>query len=242
MQNIHFEVDKELDNTQKLWRYMDLSKFISLLNEKALWLARVDTFRDKQEGRFPDEMRKIFEKFYTGFEKEDVSPIKSVEDFLDFVRKNTFISCWHKNSDENMVMWEIYGRDTKALAIQTTVERFKNSIDPSNLFGNSLLLKNVLYQQAEQISGMLRREECYFIKRPHYSHEAEARICLDVYSDFFPTKDTPQGYYLPVLINGLIEKILIHPDSPDGFMDDVKSITKKFNVHAPLERGLYGTK
>jgi len=242
MQNLYLKVDEELEKSQKLWRYMDLSKFISLIEKKALWLARADTFRDKHEGRFPDDMRKMIEKAYENFDDDDKSVVKDADDFQDYLRKNTFISCWHKNFDENMVMWEIYGRGANALAIQTTVEKMKSSLEPSKLSGHSLILKNVTYQRAEEISGMLLYEECFFIKRPHFSFEEEVRISLDTYSRISPTKKTPYGHQLSVSINGFIEQILIHPDSPDWFMDVINSITKKYEVHAPVERGLYGTK
>lgn len=57
MQQVHIEIDDELGEKEKLRRYMDLSKFISLLDKEALWLARADTFRDQHEGRFPGDMR-----------------------------------------------------------------------------------------------------------------------------------------------------------------------------------------
>ena len=241
MNNLYLEVDDELEEIQKLWRYMDLSKFISLIEKKAVWLARVDTFRDKHEGRFPDDMRKAVVKAYEQFGGNDRSVVKDADDFQDYLRKNTFVSCWHKNFDENMVMWEIYGKDTNALAIQTTVERMKDNIDSSDLSGHSLMLKNVKYQQVDEIPGVLDYEECIFIKRPHFSFEAEVRISLDTYSPISPTKKTPYGYNLSVFINGLIEQILIHPDSPDWFSDVIESITKKYDIHAPIVKGLYGT-
>ena len=241
MPSVYLKIDDDLDNSQKLWRYMNLSKFVSLIEKNALWLARADTFRDKHEGRFPDEMRTIIEKAYEGFGDDDPSIVKDADDFQDYLRKNTFLSCWHKNFDENMVMWEIYGRDNNALAIQTTVEAMKNSVDFSKLSGHSLILKNVTYLRADEISGVLKYEECFFIKRPHFSFEEEVRISLDTYSRFNPSKKTPYGHELSVNINGLIEKILIHPDSPDWFMDVTNSITKKYKIHAPVERGLYGT-
>lgn len=242
MNNLYLDVDDELEEGQKLWRYMDLSKFISLLEKKALWLARADTFRDKHEGRFPDDMRKTIEQAYDSFDNVDSFVVKDADDFQDYLRKNTFISCWHKNFDENMIMWEIYGRDTNALAIQTTVERMKLHIDLSGLSGHSLILKNVTYRRADEISGVLPYEECFFIKRPHFFFEEEVRISLDTYSRINPTKKTPYGYHLPVFVSGLIENILTHPDSPDWFVDAVNSITQKYEVHAPVERGLYGTK
>ena len=139
-------------------------------------------------------------------------------------------------------MSKIHGRDTKALAIQTTVNDIKNNINTSNLYGHSLMLKNVIYKNADEITEVLPYEEYIFIKRPHFSFEWEVRISLDTYSRYNPTKRTPYGYYLPVFINGLIQQILIHPVSPDWFSDVVKSITKKYEVHAPVLRGKYGSK
>ena len=119
MMNLNLQVIG-LQKNEKLWRYMDLSKFISLLEKNALWLARADTFRDRHEGRFPNEMRKIIEKYYEDSGKNDSGIVKDADDFQDYLIKNTFISCWHKNTKENMVMWEIYGRDSNSIAIQTS--------------------------------------------------------------------------------------------------------------------------
>lgn len=242
MQVLFLKVDDELEDGQKLWRYMDLSKFISLIERKALWLARADTFRDKHEGRFPDDMRQTIEQAYKDFDAEDDSPVRDADDFHDYLRKNTFISCWHKNFDENMVMWEIYGRENNALAIQSTVERMKGCLRPSALRGNSLILRNVNYLSPDEIPGVLRYEECFFFKRPHFSFEKEVRVSFDTYSRVSPSKNTPVGYHLPAFTNRLIERILIHPDSQDWFEDVVNSITKKYQIHAPVERGLYGNK
>ena len=133
MTSKYLEIGDELNDSQKLWRYMDLSKFISLIEKKSLWLARANTFRDKHEGRFPDQMRMIIEKAYNDFEKapndsneNSNSVVKDADDFQDYLLNNTFICCWHKSFHENMIMWEIYGKDENAIAIQTTVKRTRN--------------------------------------------------------------------------------------------------------------------
>jgi len=38
---------------QKLWRYMDFTKFMSLLETKSLWFNRSDRFDDPFEGTYP---------------------------------------------------------------------------------------------------------------------------------------------------------------------------------------------
>lgn len=237
--SIYLEVEG-LEDNEILWRYMDFAKFVLLLEKEAIWLARADTFGDKHEGRFPDEMRDYIEKAYKSFDDDDKSPVKDVSDFQDYLLKNTFISCWHHNLEENMVMWEIYGKDKNAVAIQTTVEDLLNSLDSSALSGYSLIMKNVEYKNADEISGVLLYEDCFFRKRRHFSFEKEVRISLDTYSRILPTKDTPYGHELSVFPRRMIQKVLIHPDSPKWFCDAVNSITSKYELHAPVEKGVYG--
>ena len=239
---VSLEVDDSLDESVRLWRYIDLARLISLVEKNVVWLARADTFKDSHEGRFPDEMRTWMEKAYESFPADDPSPVKDADDFQDYLLKNTFISCWHKNADENIVMWEIYGRDTNAVAVQTTVGRMKSGINASGLSGHSLLLRPVMYERAESVQGVLRYEECFFRKRPHFAFEEEVRISLDTYSPIRPTKDTPYGYDLPLNPNGIIETIYVHPDSSAWLVDVVRSIAKRYQVNADVERGIFGNK
>lgn len=236
---MYFNIE-DLDDETILWRYMDLAKFVSMLEKEAIWLARSDTFGDKHEGRFPDEMLEYINKAYEDFDKDDNSPVKDASDFQDYLVKNTFISCWHHNLEENMVMWEIYCKDSNAVAIQTTVENLDKYTDPRELSGHSLIMKNVEYKNADEISGILLYEDCFFRKRRHFSFEKEVRISLDTYSRSNPTKDNPLGYELKVFPSEMIQKVLIHPDSSKWFYDVVNSITSKYELHAPLERGVYG--
>jgi len=236
------QIDKDLNAKQLLWRYMDLAKFVSMIEQNALWLARADTFIDQHEGRFPDEMRKFIKKAYQGFDDSDPSPVKDADDFQDYLVKNTFVSCWHKNFDENMVMWKIYGRDNNAVAIQTSVENINANVKAESLDGHPLILKSVVYQKPDEIVGVLPYEECFFRKRPHFSFEEEVRISLDTYCVHKPSKNTPYGHKLPACINGLVNKISVHPDCSDWFFDVIQSISIKYSIHAPVSRGTCGTK
>ncbi len=232
---------EDLDDEVILWKYMDLAKFVSMLEKKAIWLARADTFYDKHEGNFPDEMKEYINKAFINFDEDDKSPVKSASDFQDYLVKNTFISCWHHNLEENMVMWEIYGKDKNAVAIQTTVEGITNHIDTSGMSGHSLIMRNVEYKNADEITDILLYEDCFFRKRRHFSFEKEVRISLDTYSSFKPSKNTPYGHKLPVtFLSGMIQKVLIHPDSSDWFLEVVNSITSKYELHASVDRGIYG--
>jgi hypothetical protein len=235
--NIALTTDQSLENEQVLWRYMSLAKFISMIAQNALWLARADTFKDKHEGRFPDDMKKNIMKVYQQLGNKGSSPIQNAQDLQDYLVKNTFINCWHKNCAENMVMWAIYGESNTSIAIQTSIGKIKTAINTSDLNGHCLNLKNVTYLESDAIPETLRYEHCFFIKRPHFSFEQEVRISLDTYYPNNPSKETPYGHMLPVNISNLINKILIHPDSPDWFEEVIASITDKYKIHAPVSRG-----
>lgn len=235
-------MENSLSDDTKLWRYMDLAKFASLLHTKALWLARSDTFRDQGEGQFPPEMKEAIERAYEEFESAAESPIQNADDFRDFLCKNAYVSCWHKNANENMVMWEIYGRDSNSLAVQTTVGKIKSNISNAKMFARDFYLKEVNYNKAEDIKGRLDYIDPFFIKRPHFKFEQEARIVLSTYSTLSPSKDTKVGEMVDLDVVKAIETVLVHPDSQDWFIEVVKSISAKYGLKAPVVRGFYGNK
>ncbi|WP_191602410.1 hypothetical protein [Marinomonas algicola] len=242
MHNLKLKVEDSLSIDTRLWRYIDLAKFVSLLDSGSLWLARSDTFRDQSEGRFPSEMRVAIERAYESFDDQNDSPINSADDFQEYLCRNSYVSCWHKNIDENMVMWELYGRDSNAVAVQTTVGKLESNISKIDSGGLEFYLKNVQYSRAEDVEGKLDYSAPFFIKRPHFNFEKEARILLSTYSAIIPNKDTPLGVTVKLNVVEAIEKILVHPDSQDWFVKVVQSISDKYGLNAPVERGVYGNK
>lgn len=189
-------------------------------------------------------MRKMIDAAFRTFHDTDESPVKDADDFQDYLVKNTFISCWHENDNESMVMWEIYARDAGALAVQTTVGRIRSYADPSKLRGHSLIVKGIDYKDANEIEGKIKYEECFFQKRSHFDFEKEVRISLDTYDPRTPKKNKSLGYWLPCKLNAMIENILVHPDCPSWFLEVLKSICSenKYNIDVPITKGKYGFK
>ena len=242
LHNLPLKVEACLPRDTKLWRYMDLAKFVSLLDARNLWLARSDTFKDQSEGRFPDEMRIAIQSAYESFEEKEGSPINNADDFQLYLCRNAYVSCWHKNVEENMVMWELYGRGGNTVAIQTTVEKLRTNISTKDRGCREFYLRNVKYSRPEDVKGQLSYSAPFFIKRPHFSFEQEARILLSTYSACRPEKETPLGVTVSLDLAAAIEKVLVHPDSQEWFVGAVKSVAAKFGLSAPIERGVYGNK
>lgn len=51
--------------------------------------------------------------------------IKQVYNFNKYVRKHTYISCWHANEFESAAMWDLYSKNDASVAIETTYAEIK---------------------------------------------------------------------------------------------------------------------
>lgn len=237
----------EINDDTVIWKYLDISKFISLISKKSLWLARVDTFKDEHEGVFPIEMKQTLNKIYEEFEKNGKTkdgPIKNTSDFQQYLIKNAYINCWHLNLDENMVMWEIYGKTENSIAIRTTVKDLKDSLSKKDLkkFKHNIAFEPVIYEKPDNVPGRLTYQSPFFIKRPHFHFEKEVRLFLSTYSTKRPTIDTLVGHEISINLKTIIKDIYIHPDATDWFFEAVQALVDKFELSISVKKGLYGNK
>ena len=239
-------ITKKLVDDAVLWRYMDLSKYLSLLSDQSLWLARSDTFADKREGVFHPAMRRDLDEIYHSLSSEgkiNSSDIENTDDFQNHLSNNTYINCWHKSDSESMIMWEIYGQSENSIAIKTTPSKLKNSFNLDNVMKDAIevALDDVIYEDHDKAASEKCYRQPFFLKRPHFSFEQEVRL-------YFRARHTkskseaPYGYKITVDLNQLIDEIYVHPDAEDWFFHAVKDLNKKYDIRAPLKRGVCGNK
>ncbi|MBU4389224.1 MAG: hypothetical protein KKB23_06795 [Proteobacteria bacterium] len=132
---------KIADDKRIIWKYMDFAKFMSLISKNALYFSRIDQFNDQWEGVPP----RLYLKFYEGMNKEyykifieslssnekkcvPSALIKDEDDVKD-LRERTFAHCWHEQAVESVAMWKIYGGNTNAIAIKSTLTKLKNILE-----------------------------------------------------------------------------------------------------------------
>lgn len=231
--------------TDKLWRYMDVGKFIHLVSSEKLYFASADSFEDPYEGaKGTIERKEIWDNYYTEFfrhaiktvpgatpemlepehvEKEAQRLLSEMNQGGDWQRKHTFISCWHCNCYESEAMWKLYSVNTRnAIAIQTTAERLYKALgrDPKIDIGK---VKYVDYNKCfTSINGA-----CWY-KRKSFEHEQEVRA---ITSDYLAET---KGLSIPIDVTTLIETIFISPYAPRWFEEVVYSIKEKYEIHAPI--------
>ena len=236
---------EEVSPTAKLWRYMDLAKFISLIGKKKLYFASLESFEDIFEGaKGIIERKGIWNEFYTEFLEWAIRtpPEGNMRDLTDeYVEKNAamilsnleragvserkyiFVSCWHCNQYESEAMWKLYSANVKnALAIQTTGQQLYEALgkDPSVEIGKVRYIDYT--KQFAPINGS------YWYKRKSFEYEQEVRAVTRV------RKAACCGVEKDVDIEKLITGIYISPYAPKWFGEVVHDIVEKYGLNKPI--------
>lgn len=233
------------EENDKLWRYMDLAKFIHLISSKELFFAAADSFDNPFEGAKGILSRKErWDSFYLDFFRKAISTAPTIDTnslFPEKVdaeanrllselessgksdRRHTFISCWHESEYESEAMWKVYSVNYKnAVAIQTTTLHLYQALgkNPNISIGK---VKYVDYNNHfSPING------AYWYKRKSFEFEREVRaIIKNRKADF-------RGCLIPVDLDILIDCVYISPYAPSWFEEVVSSVMNKYGIDKPL--------
>lgn len=232
MSNIFPEEDWEPgkpESDAELWRYIDFTQFVSILENDALWFSRAAGFFDSYEGALPPQkLREIAD----GITDRVEDPEDFVSAFYDALRYSTYISCWHEALDETAAMWQVYQQKGKEVAIKSTVFRFNNALETSTGI-TSGRVKYIDYSNNPDIT--VNRVSPFFYKRLSFEPESEFRAVI---SDFVPpdgvrvdddfvrkvAEESSIGQLVPVNPTMLIEEVYISPVAGawlEDLIDDV---------------------
>ena len=236
----------------KLWRYMDLAKFLSLLDESSLYFTRIDHFNDPYEGALgvstnedawiKMEMQRrapfVNLKEFKDGENDSEREKKEFDEYRRKIRKwclNNYISCWHLSENESEAMWQLYSRDTQqGIAIQTTFERLYQAL-PIIANCNFGMVNYIDYSEYNNgTSGKyFHMFDAPWYKRLSFAHEKEFRVISE--SDDLSMLTDAHDLLMPVDLNLLIEKIYFSPNAKKWFVKLVSNIVReKYALYCPM--------
>ena len=110
----------------KIWRFIDFTKYISLLDSKRLFFSRADLLGDPHEGSFPHANIRTLKNRYD----PQKMPDHTLQGFLKIAkheRKHFYISCWYMGDFESNAMWNATETD-KSVVIQSTYNQLCESL------------------------------------------------------------------------------------------------------------------
>ena len=227
-----FYTDYEIPKDDSIiWRFLDLAKFISLLKEESLYMTRADKFEDQFEGEVcslenSDKYDEALMDYYSDcLEGKPVSAqlIQNEHYAIQMIRKNSFLSCWFEGSYESIAMWKLYasGKDSKGVAIKTTVGRLKKALARDVEIGRIAYID--YSKEWPNANEALWRKRLSF----EYEHEVRVRVITDGGLSLTP----PEFMSLPVNLDELIETVFVSPLAGTWFKDVVVDILKKYGLN-----------
>ncbi len=219
----------------RIWRYMDFTKFVSLLETSSLHFARADTLGDPFEGTFSRGNVQLRPVVYSGLENySDLQ--KQHSRFQFWLREWTFVNCWHANSFESAAMWKLYGSSGNAVAIETSYANLKECLPEDVYLG---FVKYIDYSK----DWIPENNSFYpFVhKRISFIHEQEVRGVIQkmvVEDGKIPTGkvNSEMGIKVPVDLAKLIRNIYVSPESPTWFKELTEAIIRKYEFDWPVIR------
>lgn len=229
----------------QLWRYMDFTKYVSLLSSRGLYFSRADQFEDSHEGAKGHERRKeAWDKHYLKFFRQAISNppeghecnlsdqeveeeaqrlLSDLEIDGEASRSRTFISCWHENPHESAAMGRLYSSFLpNAVAIKTTSDSLYKSLGRSP----EIKIGRVQYiDLSKQYAGV---NNAYWRKRKSFEHEREVRA---LFTDF---SHREAGKLIDCNVELLIEAVYVSPQAPGWFSSLVNEVNRKFDLRVKV--------
>ena len=230
------QLEWDLDWDQKIWRYLDMEQFLSVMHRSALRFSRADQFADEFEGSVPSAE----------------SMPKNLDTILRRAPEITNISCWHKAPSESMTMWEIYS--DRGVVIESTPQQLRDSFCDKRKFSvqfadvQYLNYKSDTFEFFERTGdGNIRGSytEPFQFKREYYEGEKEFRaITGPLASEEFRSRtksddadkskwseivdqNKTSGIFITVDLNELISNITMSPSSSIRDYQVVKKLAER---------------
>ncbi|WP_394842273.1 hypothetical protein LZC95_34995 [Pendulispora brunnea] len=200
-----------LDDDAPIWRFMDFTKYVSMLHRGALFFARADQLPDPFEGLYARRNR--------GLAPATSDPRK--------VHERVFVSCWHANEHESAAMWRIYLNGEEGLAVRSTVRQLAAALSNGT---ETFYLGAVRYLDYKKEPVPKGHELLpFFCKRKSFDYEREVRALWQ--SD---VRSAEVGRYFNTSLDHLIEEVVVSPTAERWFEELVHSVTEKYGLSLPI--------
>lgn len=219
-----------------LWRYMDFTRFVSLLETKSLFFARADILGDPFEGAYSKVNVALRPVLYKG--KIPESGLRQIAAFNKEARRFTTVNCWHEADHESTAMWRLYSREHDGIAIKTEFRSLSQSFTCSD----SIYIGKVNYVDYD--TTFIPEGSSFFPylhKRQSFEHEREVRAITQK----FPARDGKidlsqevyaLGTYYAVDLSVLIQEVIVAPHAYSWFMRLVQLVAARYGLRAPVSR------
>lgn len=206
--------------TATVWRYMDLARYLSLLENEALHFAQAEAMTDRWEGAYGAPNRERRPTWLTP--EIDARDLTVRSRMRSWFRTHAYLNCWHLGEYESVAMWDIYQREGRGVAVRSTWGSLTASItDPRPIFGARVKYIDYTSTYIPEDNNF----DAYVHKRLSFEHEKEVRLAaLREAESKSPSAVVP----ISVDLNTLIQSVYVAPDAPSWVADTIESVSNRY--------------
>lgn len=165
--------------------------------------------------------------------------------FVPAIAKTTMVNCWHASESESEAMWRLYAENGKAVAVETTLDALKESIQKRE---SSSVVHIYPVKYLDFFDSALQPRDCVveghlapLLKRNSYQHEREVRAFIGKVApnpragaDIAFWKPTPLR--LPIDVRTLVRAIHVSPYAGEPFPSSVDKVCEAFGLELGIVR------
>lgn len=251
----------ESEPSEVLWRYMDLPRFVDLLQRQSLYFTRADRMRDKWEGAAgsyaQDYWRNLdAERGFVGDDYESRMADASLR--REAERRHLYMNCWHKSPVESAAMWDLYEPTGRGIAIRSTWNAVARGIADER----PIMAMTVRY--VDYSNFVVPTWNTYYpfgYKRESFAHEREVRfiyaatptrpalpgeVQVPQPEERQPNTDyenvidrslpSPPGHHVSVTLRDLVDEVLVAPEADDWFLEVVRNLCQDYGFSWQVSR------
>jgi len=238
-------------DSDSLWKYIDIHRFIDLLLNRRFRFTRIDQFEDALEGvpfeslwRISAIGRELGLKFTdlinsskTFVGKESFMTYGRVEEVFN-IQTTNFVSCWFLENRESMAMWNLYS-NSDGVAIKVNFGKLRTLLYPNI---DEEIIKDyycgrVVYQdlyESNPISQEYLRKipKASLRKDKSFAHEKEFRFVVKLNK----ADNNLLGIDSQMIdLKHLEMTIICHPQMPNWKKNNIRSILKSKKMQSSFK-------
>ena len=217
-----------------LWRYMDFTKLLSILESEQLFFPRADRFEDPYEGTW-SKAGVILRRHQSQAAGIPIEAVNQLLHHMDTMRQNMFISCWNIGEHESAAMWKLYLQSPEGVAIRTDHNSLCAALEASPLKARTTQVAYIDYETTPIPFGNLFFP--FVHKRLSFAHENELRAIIWAEEDVNKPQlgSNPEFTTVKVVPQELIKAVHVSPTAPKWFGDLVNSLLARYGLRCPVE-------
>jgi len=210
----------------KVWRYINLIKFLDILVNKRILLTRIDLLGDQCEGSLPNGRD----------EKQETTSREAcaLRELWEKARTIIYVNCWYMADKECSAMWKLYSGASVGIALQSTYGKLNTAVCSKGNY--KIHPVQYLNYTTDRLPGteLWRPSLC---KRIEYEDEREVRIIFcdlsrirKISNDVVPVfVEGPKNMEIHIEPEAFIDNVYIYPEHEPSSVGIIQAIVLKYS-------------